>query len=56
MCNLLSRVSKKIEKPKKKNPMKISGHELTPAAVLRNKDETIDLSIDDDLGDDALSC
>ena len=34
--------------------MKISGHELTPAAVLRNEDETIDLSSDDDLGDDAL--
>ena len=42
----LSRVSKKKEKPKKK-PMKISGHELTPAAVLRNEDETIDLSSDE---------
>ena len=49
----LSRVSKKKEKPKKK-PMKISGHELTPAAVLRNEDETIDLSSDEDFGDDAL--
>ena len=34
--------------------MKISGHELTPAAILRNEDETIDLSSDEDLGDDAL--
>ena len=50
----LSRVSKKTEKPKKKKPMKISGHELTPAAILRNEDETIDLSTDDDIGDDAL--
>ena len=34
--------------------MKISGHELTPAAVLQNEDETIDLSSDEDLGDDSL--
>ena len=45
----LYRVSKKSKKPKK-----ISGHELTPAAVLRNEDDTIDLSSDEDLGDDAL--
>ena len=49
----LSRVSKKKEKPKKK-PMKISGHELTPAVVLRNEDETIDLSSNEGFGDDAL--
>ena len=34
--------------------MKISGHELTPAAVLQNENEAIDLSSDEDLGDDAL--
>ena len=49
----LYRVSKKKEKPKKK-PMKISGHELTPVVVLRNEDETIDLSSDEDFGDEAL--
>ena len=51
----LSRVSKKTEKTKKtKKPKKISGHELTPAAVLRNEEDTIDLSSDDDLCDEAL--
>ena len=45
----LSRVSKKTKKPKK-----ISGHDLTPAAILRNEDNTIDHSSDEDLGDDAL--
>ena len=51
----LSRVSKKVEKTKKtKKPKKNSGHELTPAVVLRNEEDTIDLSSDEDLGDDAL--
>jgi len=45
----LSRVSKKTKKPKK-----ISGQKLTPAVVLRNEDNSIDLSSDEDLGDDAL--
>ena len=39
---------------KAKKPKKISGHELTLAAVLHNEDDTIDLSSDEDLGDDAL--
>ena len=34
--------------------MKSSGHELTPAAVLRNEEDTIDLSSDEDLGDESL--
>ena len=38
----------------KRKPMKISGHELTPAVVLRNEDETIDLSSNEGFGDDAL--
>ena len=48
----LSCVSKKTKKTKK--PKKISGHDLTPVVVLRNEDKTIDLSSDEDLGDDAL--
>ena len=48
----LSRVSRKTKKTKK--PKKISGHELTPDAVLRNEEDTIDLSSDEDLGDEAL--
>ena len=51
----LSRVSKKAEKSKKpKKPKKISEHQLTPAVVLRNEEDTIDLSSDEDLGDEAL--
>ena len=34
--------------------MQITGQALTPTAVLRNENEAIDLSSDDDLGDDAL--
>ena len=34
--------------------MQSSGQALTPAAVLRNENEAIDLSSDDDLGEDAL--
>ena len=48
----LSRISK-TEK-KKRKPIQISGQALTPAAVLRNENEAIDLSSDDDLGEDAL--
>ena len=47
----LSRISKT---EKKKKPIQISGQALSPAAVLRNKNEAIDLSSDEDLGDDAL--
>ena len=47
----LSRISKT---EKKKKPMQITGQALTPAAILRNEHEAIDLSSDDDLGDDAL--
>ena len=47
----LSRISKT---EKKKKPIQISGQALTPAAVLRNENEAIDLSSDEDLGDDAL--
>nr|XP_020155680.1 fibrous sheath CABYR-binding protein-like [Aegilops tauschii subsp. strangulata] len=43
----LSWVSKRTKKTKK--PMKISGHDLTPATVLRNEEVTIDLSSDEDL-------
>ena len=51
----MSRVSKKAEKTMKaKKPKKIFGHELTPAAVLCNEDDTIDLSSNEDLGDDSL--
>nr|XP_045089613.1 nucleolar protein dao-5-like [Aegilops tauschii subsp. strangulata] len=52
----LSRIFKKTEKSKKnkKKPIKSSAREVTPAAVLRNEDATIDLSSDEDLGDDAL--
>ena len=42
----------KLDKLKK--PMQPTGQALTPAAVLRNKNDAIDLSSDDDLGDDAL--
>ena len=34
--------------------MQPTGQALTPDAVLRNKNDDIDLSSDDDLGDDAL--
>src|SRR3954464_10214205 len=34
--------------------MKSSAHELTPASVLRNEEDNIDLSSDEDLGDEAL--
>nr|XP_020161733.1 uncharacterized protein LOC109747049 [Aegilops tauschii subsp. strangulata] len=51
----LSRISKKTEKSsKQKMPIQSSGQELTPADILRNEEATIDLSSDDDLGDDAL--
>ena len=45
----LSCISKKSKKPKK-----ISGHDLTPASILRNEENLIDLSCDEDLADDAL--
>ena len=51
----LSHISKKTEKSSKQ--MKLiqrSGQELTPADILRNEESTIDLSSNDDLGDDAL--
>ena len=48
----LSRISK--SEKKKKKPMHTTGPALTPAAILRNETEAIDLSSDDDLGDDAL--
>ena len=47
----LSRVSKRTKKP---FPKKATGQPLTPYDVLRNEDEAIDLSSDEDLGDDAL--
>ena len=47
----LSRVSKRTKKPL---PKKATGQPLTPFAILRNGDDTIDLSNDEDLGDDAL--
>ena len=47
----LSRISKS---DKMKKPMQPTSQALTPAAVLRNENEAIDLSSDDDLGDDAL--
>ena len=47
----LSRVS---HPAKVKKPMQPTGQALTPAAVLQNENDAIDLSIDDDLGDDAL--
>ena len=49
----LSRISKKKEKTQKKN-VQSSGQALTPAAVLRNETEAIDLSSNDECGDDAL--
>ena len=48
----LSRISK--SEKKKKKPMHSTGPALTPAAVLRNENDAIDLSSDDDLADDAL--
>ena len=48
----LSRTSK--SEKKKKKPMHSTGAALTPAAVLRNENDAIDLSSDDDLADDAL--
>ena len=47
----LSSISKSA---KLKKPMQPTGQALTPAAVLRNENDAIDLSSDDDLGDDAL--
>ena len=47
----LSRISKS---DKLKKPMQPTGQALIPAVVLRNENEAIDLSSDDDLGDDAL--
>ena len=47
----------KQKKSKASKQMKLiqrSGQELTPADILRNEEATIDLSNDDDLGDDAL--
>ena len=48
----LSRISK--SEKKKKKPMHTTGPVLTPVAVLRNENDAIDLSSDDDLADDAL--
>ena len=48
----LSRISK-TEK-KKKKPVHSSSPILTPVAVLRNENDAINLSSNDDLGDDAL--
>ena len=45
----LSCISKKSKKPKK-----IYGHDLTPASILRDEENVIDLSSDEDLADDAL--
>ena len=47
----LSRISKSA---KSKKPMQPTGQALTPAAVLRNENDAIDLSSDDNLGDDTL--
>ena len=47
----MSRISKS---DKMKKPMQPTGQALTPAAVLRNENEVIDLYSEDDLGDDAL--
>ena len=47
----LSRISKT---EKKKKPIQISGQALTPATILRNENEAIDQSSDDNLGDDTL--
>ena len=44
-------MSKRTLKPL---PKKVSGQALTPAAVLRNEEDTIDLSSDEDLGDETL--
>ena len=49
----LSHVSKKREKPQKK-PVQRHSQALTPAAVLRNESEAIDLSSDEEFGNDAL--
>lgn len=46
-----SRISKRTKKPK---PKKVSGQALTLATVLRNEDNTIDQSSDEDLAYDAL--
>ena len=47
----LSRVSNRTKKPL---PKKATGQPLTPFVVLRNEDEAIDLTSDEDLADDAL--
>nr|XP_020185512.1 transcriptional regulator ATRX homolog [Aegilops tauschii subsp. strangulata] len=47
----LSRVSKRTKKPL---PKKATGQPLTPTAILRNEEDTIDLSSDEDLGDEKL--
>ena len=51
-----SEVHSHISKTKKlqKKPMHTHSFALTPAAVLRNENDTIDLSSDEDLADDAL--
>ena len=44
-----------MSKPSKvKMPMQPTSQALTPAVVLCNENDAIDLSSDDDLGDDAL--
>ena len=49
----LSRISKRREKPNKK-PFQRQSQALTPAAVLRNESKAIDLSSDEEFGNDAL--
>ena len=49
----LSCISKKHEKPRKKIVQR-SSQALTPAVVLRNESEAIDLSSDEEFGNDAL--
>ena len=49
----LSRISKRHEKPNKK-PVHRQSQALTPAAVVRNESEAIDLSSDEEFGEDAL--
>lgn len=49
----LSRISKKHEKPQKKTVQR-SSQALTPAVVPRNESEAIDLSSNEEYGNDAL--
>ena len=44
-------MSKRTKKPL---PKKIAGQPLTPAVILRNEQDTIDVLSDEDLGDEAL--